>query len=181
MEEVKSDKPEEKKRDSKKEIFDRQERIEFWDQKKVENAICLVLGVGGLGCNVAMGLCRLGVKKLYLIDNDKVDPSNLSRQNLFSLQDIGKRKTEAAKDCLNQLHNVANTEIHTFDFCALKNWPKIVELAKDCTVVFNMIDASEYFDLAVQSLCLKLQIPMISGGNNSFNSFLRHVFTSDHS
>lgn len=45
--------------------------------------------------------------------------------------------------------------------CALKNWSKIVEMAKQSTVIFNMIDVGDYFDIAVQSLCMKLGIPMI--------------------
>jgi molybdopterin/thiamine biosynthesis adenylyltransferase len=48
--------------------------------------------------------------------------------------------------------------------CALENWQKIVELSKEATVIFNMIDVGEYFDAAVQSLCLKRNIPLIMGG-----------------
>jgi sulfur carrier protein ThiS adenylyltransferase len=38
----------------------------------------LVLGVGGLGCGVSMGLARLGVKKIIMLDKDVVDASNLN-------------------------------------------------------------------------------------------------------
>ena len=54
-------------------------------------------------------------------------------------------------------------EIHNFD--ALKNWQEIVKFARESTVVFNMIDVGEYFDAAVQSLCIKLNLPLIQGGN----------------
>jgi len=43
----------------------------------------LVLGCGGLGCTVAFALARLGIKKIILIDYDKVEISNLNRQILF--------------------------------------------------------------------------------------------------
>ena len=65
-------------------IFDRQMRIENWDQGKVMDRKCLLLGIGGLGCTVAMCLCRLGVKNLVLVDKDKVAIDNLSRQILFT-------------------------------------------------------------------------------------------------
>lgn len=70
-------------------VFDRQIRIQNWNQTKVEESICLVLGVGGLGSGVAMGLARLGVKKIILIDKDTVDITNLNRQILFKLSDVG--------------------------------------------------------------------------------------------
>lgn len=43
--------------------------------------------------------------------------------------------------------------VEAYNMCALENWPKIVELSKEATVIFNMIDVGEYFDAAVQSLC----------------------------
>jgi hypothetical protein len=47
---------------------------------------------------------------------------------------------------------------------ALQHWDKVVEIAKECTVIFNMIDVGDYFDLSIQSLALRLHIPMILGG-----------------
>lgn len=48
--------------------------------EQVEETTALVLGCGGLGNGVALGLCRLGVRKLILVDMDLVEPSNLNRQ-----------------------------------------------------------------------------------------------------
>ena len=60
-------------------VFDRQIRIQKWNQDKVEQQVCLVLGTGGLGCGVAMGLARMGVKKIILLDKECVELSNLNR------------------------------------------------------------------------------------------------------
>ncbi len=44
---------------------------------------------------------------------------------------------------------------------------KVVEYAKQSTVIFNNIDVGDHFDLAIQSLCLRLELPLISGGTFS--------------
>lgn len=137
-------------------VFDRQLRIGGWKQEKVENSVCLLLGTGGLGCGVAMSLARLGVKKLILVDKDVVDTSNLNRQILFSYQHVGMYKCEAAKQVLLESHRInKQMEIETHVIDVLKQWQKVVELCRQSTVVFNMIDVGEYFDAVVQSLCMK--------------------------
>ena len=60
-------------------VFDRQIRIPEWNQGRVEEQVCLVLGTGGLGCGVALGLARMGVGRIILLDKDVVDLSNLNR------------------------------------------------------------------------------------------------------
>ena len=55
-------------------------------------------------------------------------------------------------------------EVESHNMCALEYWPKIVEMSKQANVIFNMIDVGEYFDAAVQSLCLVRKIPLIMGG-----------------
>ena len=59
-----------------------------------------------------------------------------------------------ARDKILRDHSINKSMVvEAYDMCALQNWPKIVELSKEATVVFNMIDVGEYFDAAVQSLC----------------------------
>jgi len=70
-----------------------------------------------------MGLARLGVGKLILIDKDIVDISNLNRQILFDHNDLGKPKVHVAKDKLLQNHLInKNTIIESYNMCALKEW-----------------------------------------------------------
>lgn len=152
--------------DLKGKIFDRQTRIEGWDQELLSKQTALCLGVGGLGSCVSLNLARLGLKKIFLLDYDVVEVHNLNRQLLFSLKDVGKSKVEAAKEGLAP-HNVGETELVTFHLNALTNFDKVVELVKASDIVFNMIDVGDYFDLAVQSLCLKLQKTLIQAGTFS--------------
>lgn len=78
---------------------------EAWDEQlarrcgvvtagKLQSARVAVVGLGGLGSNIAMLLTRMGIGQLHLIDFDRVDFSNLHRQQYFSNQ-LGQYKTEA--------------------------------------------------------------------------------------
>ena len=131
--------------------------------------MCLLLGVGGLGSGVAMGLARLGVKKMILLDKDTVDITNMNRQILFRLCDVGTPKALTAKQNLLEQHIVApeKTEIEAHQIDALTNWDKIIEFVEEADVVFNMIDVGEYWDIAVQSLCMKKRKLLICGGTFS--------------
>ncbi|TNV79743.1 hypothetical protein FGO68_gene16044 [Halteria grandinella] len=145
--------------------FDRQKRILGWNQSKLQSEVCLLLGAGGLGTSVAMGLARLGVGKLILLDKDCVEVSNLNRQVLFNWEDVGKPKVLQAEAKIRREHHTnKDMIIEAYNMCALENWQKIVELSAQVTVIFNMIDVGDYFDAAVQSLCMARNIPLIQGG-----------------
>ena len=113
-----------------------------------------------------MGLARLGVKKLILVDKENVETSNLNRQILFSHKHVGKPKSDSAKEVLLESHLLNPLmEVESYQIDAMKQWQKVVELSRDCTVVFNMIDVGEYFDAAVQALCMQQDKLLIQGGN----------------
>jgi adenylyltransferase/sulfurtransferase len=57
----------------------------------------VVIGAGGLGCPALLGLVAAGARRLTIIDDDHVDASNLQRQILFGIADVGVAKTEAAR------------------------------------------------------------------------------------
>ena len=74
-------------------------------QKKLLNSRVLIIGVGGLGCPLLTYLAASGVGTIGIVDHDKVELSNLSRQTLFSSNDLGKYKVDKAKKkncCLKQ-------------------------------------------------------------------------------
>jgi len=69
-------------------------------QKRLAEAHVLVLGLGGIGHQVALSLAAAGVGSIVLVDGDVVDESNLHRQILFAAGDVHRKKVEAARDGL---------------------------------------------------------------------------------
>ena len=114
---------------------------------------------------MSLGLARLGVKKIILIDKDVVDLTNMNRQILYKLTDVGLEKATTAKERLIENHVVSEkTEVVAHQMCALVHFDKVVELIEESTVVFNMIDVGEYWDIAIQSVCMKKKRLLIQGG-----------------
>ena len=66
-------------------------------QKKILKSKVLIVGLGGLGCPLLIYLVSSGVGKIGIIDDDKIEVGNLSRQILYNFDDVGKYKVETAK------------------------------------------------------------------------------------
>ena len=81
-------------------------------QKKYLSATVAVCGLGGLGSNIAIALARAGVGKLILIDFDKVDITNLHRQQ-YKADQIGMNKTDSLRDNLLEIAPYVALETHT--------------------------------------------------------------------
>lgn len=77
-------------------------------QRKLKQARVLVVGCGGLGSPVLQYLTAAGVGTIGMADFDVVEASNLQRQVLFTMEDVGKPKTEAAMDRLQALNPFVN-------------------------------------------------------------------------
>src|SRR5690349_23607541 len=81
-------------------------------QKKLLNSRVLCIGAGGLGCPISLYLAAAGVGTIGLADVDVVSPSNLQRQVLFGVSDIGEDKVKAAADRLRDLNPDCNVVEH---------------------------------------------------------------------
>lgn len=88
------------------------ERLGEKAQKSFESATVAICGLGGLGSNIAFALARAGVGRLILIDFDKVDITNLHRQQ-YKANQIGSNKTEALKENLLEIAPYVTVETHT--------------------------------------------------------------------
>ena len=87
-------------------------KIGLSGQKKIKNAKILIIGMGGLGCPLLTYLASAGVSNIGIVDNDKVELSNLNRQILFNTSDVGKFKVNQAKTKINKIYK--KIKIKTF-------------------------------------------------------------------
>ncbi len=81
-------------------------------QKKFSAASVAVCGLGGLGSNAAIALARAGVGSLHLIDFDKVDLSNLNRQQ-YAVSQLGMCKTDAMRHIISEIAPYCNVKTDT--------------------------------------------------------------------
>lgn len=91
--------------------YARQILLDGWDieaQTRLKHSRILIIGMGGLGCPVADTLVRAGVGKLFIVDSDIIEASNLQRQTLFTPADIGKSKVQTAKQRLTIINELVN-------------------------------------------------------------------------
>ncbi|MCL4584668.1 sulfur carrier protein ThiS adenylyltransferase ThiF [Fusobacterium nucleatum] len=78
--------------------------------KKLKKTRVCILGLGGLGSNVAVLLARSGIGYLKLVDFDTVEASNLNRQQ-YRISHIGIKKTEAMKSIIREINPFVETEV----------------------------------------------------------------------
>ena len=81
-------------------------------KEKFASATVAICGLGGLGSNIAISLARAGIGKLILIDFDRVDITNLHRQQ-YKANQIGMNKTDALSENLREITPYVDIEIHT--------------------------------------------------------------------
>src|SRR5438128_6351989 len=81
-------------------------------QKKICSTSVLCIGAGGLGSPIAMYLAAAGIGKIGLVDFDVVDFSNLQRQIIHGTKDVGRPKTESAKERINDVNPNVNVEAY---------------------------------------------------------------------
>lgn len=127
-------------------------------QQKLLNAKILVIGAGGLGCPALQYLTAAGVGTIGIVDFDIIDISNLHRQPLYGVADIGKSKASSAVSKLKALN--PDIEIHSFDL-KLDN-KNALQIISDYEVI---IDGSDNYltRYIVNDACVILDKPLIYG------------------
>jgi sulfur-carrier protein adenylyltransferase/sulfurtransferase len=81
-------------------------------QERLRDARVLCVGAGGLGSPLAMYLAAAGIGTIGIVDFDVVDESNLQRQILHGTSDVGRRKTESARETIAEINPHVNVELH---------------------------------------------------------------------
>jgi len=136
-------------------------------QAKLKQARALVIGAGGLGCPVLQYLTAAGVGTIGIVEFDKVDVSNLQRQILYTLDDVGKPKIECAIRKLSAQNSFVNFIAHPVH---LTN-DNTLEIIDNYDVIIDGTDnfATRYM---VNDACVLLDKILVYG---SINRFEGHV------
>lgn len=127
-------------------------------QEKLKAAKVLVIGAGGLGCPVLQYLTAAGVGNIGIIDFDVVDESNLQRQILFTITDVGVNKALAAKNRLEKLNQYVNFDVYQEKLTTTN----VIELFKQYDII---VDGTDNFSTRylVNDACIKTNKPLVYG------------------
>ena len=107
-------------------------------QKRFSSATVAVCGLGGLGSAIAIALARAGIGKLILIDFDRVDITNLHRQQ-YKTNQIGMNKTDALRSNLEEIAPYMEIETHTVRLTE----DNAAELLRDADIICEAFDRAE--------------------------------------
>jgi sulfur-carrier protein adenylyltransferase/sulfurtransferase len=83
-------------------------------QKRLKNARVLVIGAGGLGAPTLLYLAAAGVGTIGIVDFDVVDESNLQRQIIHGVADVGRSKAQSARDSIVAINPLVQVRLHEF-------------------------------------------------------------------
>jgi tRNA A37 threonylcarbamoyladenosine dehydratase len=136
----------------------------------ITNAYVVVLGVGGVGSNVVNMLVRSGVRRLRIVDFDRVSLSSLSRHAYATLEDVGTSKVQCMKKYINKI--LMDVEVEAIDeFLKEDNLNKLVPM--EATYVIDCIDNIDAKTNLVAMCFNRKQKLMVSGGAGMKNDVTR--------
>jgi sulfur-carrier protein adenylyltransferase/sulfurtransferase len=126
-------------------------------QARLRAARVLVIGAGGLGSAVLQYLCAAGIGRLAIVDHDRVEESNLHRQPIYRMSDVGSLKAQAAREALLG----ANPEVRIEAICERLTPANVQRLMAGVDVV---VDAADSFAVTyvVSDECQRSKTPLIS-------------------
>ncbi|MCF7793737.1 MAG: sulfur carrier protein ThiS adenylyltransferase ThiF [Candidatus Cloacimonetes bacterium] len=110
----------------------------------LQNSIVGIAGCGGLGSNAAFTLTRVGIGKLIFADFDKIEPSNLNRQQFF-IDQIGYYKADALKANLSKISTFTEFEAYNIKLTEAN----IPEIFKDADIMVEAFDKAEMKEMLI--------------------------------
>ena len=128
-------------------------------QEELQEHGVLIVGMGGLGCPVAHYLISSGIGYLTIMDPDKIELSNLSRQPLYSEKDVGNYKVKVAKEVLSKINPNA----------VINELPGVLNKENALTIISShdfVIDCTDNVDTRyiLSDMCQAIETPLIYGG-----------------
>jgi sulfur-carrier protein adenylyltransferase/sulfurtransferase len=143
-------------------------------QKRLKNAKVLVVGAGGLGSPALLYLAAAGVGTLGIVDFDTVDESNLQRQIIHGVSDVGKSKAESAKESIAEVNPYVNVILHKVRLES----DNVMEIFEPYDLIIDGTDnfATRYL---VNDACVLLHKPYVWGSIYRFDG-QASVFWADY-
>ena len=138
--------------------YERQKRLPWFEQERLEKSRTLVVGAGTLGNEICKNLALIGVGEIWLIDIDIVERVNLNRSILMREDDIGTRKIDALK---KHIENV-NSDVSVYGINADVIWDVGAGFYKDFDVVISGLDGREA-RVYLNRYCYMVGTPLVDG------------------
>ncbi len=135
------------------------EEIGFEGMEKLRAAKVCVVGAGGIGNPVVTQLVAMGVGKLRIVDRDVIEITNLHRQHLYTEDDVGRVKVEAAADRLRKIN--PGVEIEPMPASVTRYTAE--SIVKGFDLVIDALDSVDA-RYALNDACIKHNIPLIYAG-----------------
>lgn len=140
--------------------------------KKLKKAKVCILGLGGLGSNVAVLLSRAGIGYLKLIDFDVVEASNLNRQQ-YRISHIGMKKTEAMKTIIKEINPFVEVEVLDIKV----DRENICSVVGDVEIVVEAFDRAETKAMAIEELLINKNKIVVSASGMAGLSSANEIIT----
>ncbi|XP_065333370.1 SUMO-activating enzyme subunit 2-B [Cloeon dipterum] len=134
-------------------------------RKLIDESKVLVVGAGGIGCELLKNLVLAGFNKIDLIDLDTIDVSNLNRQFLFQRCHVGKSKALSAKESALRFNPRATINAHHDSITESRYG---VNYFKEFNLVLNALD-NRAARSHVNRMCLAAGIPLVESGTAGYN------------
>ncbi|KAF1896559.1 hypothetical protein Lal_00034257 [Lupinus albus] len=136
----------------------------FHSTADIKGAKVLMVGAGGIGCELLKTLALSGFCDIHIIDMDTIEVSNLNRQFLFRQSHVGQSKAKVARDAVLKFRpDISITAYHA----NVKDPDFNVDFFKQFNVVLNGLDNLDA-RRHVNRLCLAADVPLVESGTTGF-------------
>lgn len=154
-------------------MFDRQKRIKGWDQAKIQNSTVMVIGAGAIGNELVKNLVLTGIGKILLIDYDFINPSNLNRCILFSIE--GAKQNEYKADVIKEACTNLNPDT---EIISIKEDLNDIDktLYKKADVICSCVDNIEA-RIEANNYAYYNKIPFVDAGIEEFYGSIQSVYS----
>lgn len=131
-------------------------------REKLKKAKILILGCGGIGSHVAWNMAALGIGHIYLVDGDCVEVSNLNRQLLYDMEDLGRPKALSLGQKLKKI----NPDNSYYPICQnIDSKQSLSDIIRNISpdVIVKSFDSPIYISSWVDEVCEELQVRYVCG------------------